>query len=72
MKFEEALEKLNKIKDELENPNITLDESVKLYKESVDCTKTCLDFLKDTEGKIVAIKSEIDGLVEKPLDSIEE
>lgn len=68
MKFEEALEKLNTIKESLENPNITLDESIKLYKESVDCTKICLEMLKDTEGKIVAIKSEIDGLVEKPLE----
>ena len=68
MKFEEALEKLNKIKEDLENPNITLDESIKLYKQSVDYTKTCLEMLKDTEGKIVAIKSEIDGIVEKPLD----
>lgn len=72
MKFEEALEKLNKIKEDLEKPNITLDESIKLYKASVDYTKTCLDMLKETEGKIVAIKSEIDGLVEKPLDVSEE
>jgi exodeoxyribonuclease VII small subunit len=72
MKFEDALEKLNKIKEELESPDISLDESVKLYKESVECSKICLDFLQDTEGKIVAIKSEIDGLVEKPLDSNEE
>ena len=72
MKFEEALEKLNKIKDDLENPEITLDESIKLYKESVDYTKTCLDMLKETDGKIVAIKAELDGLVEKPLDEIGE
>ncbi len=72
MKFEEALEKLTNIKDKLENPEITLDESIKLYKESVEHTKNCLDMLKDTEGKIVAIKAEIDGLVEKPLDVNEE
>ncbi len=72
MKFEEALEKLNKIKDDLENPEITLDESIKLYKESVDYTKTCLDMLKETDGKIVAIKAELDGLIEKPLDEIGE
>ena len=72
MKFEEALEKLNKIKDELENPEITLDESIKLYKESVDYTKTCLDILKETDGKVVAIKAELDAIVEKPLDEIEE
>ena len=72
MKFEEALEKLNKIKDDLENPEITLDESIKLYKESVDYTKTCLDMLKETDGKIVAIKADLDGLIEKPLDEIGE
>ena len=72
MKFEEALEKLNKIKDNLENPEITLDESIKLYKESVDYTKTCLDMLKETDGKIVALKAELDGLIEKPLDEIGE
>ena len=50
MKFEEALEKLNKIKDDLENPEITLDQSINLYKESVDYTKTCLEMLKETDG----------------------
>ena len=72
MKFEEALEKLNIIKDELENPEITLDQSINLYKESVDYTKTCLEMLKETDGKVVAIKAELDALVEKPLDEIEE
>ena len=71
MKFEEALEKLNKIKEELENPEITLDQSINLYKESVDYTKTCLEMLKETDGKVVAIKAELDALVEKPLDEIE-
>ncbi len=72
MKFEEALEKLNNIKDKLENPEITLDESINLYKESVDYTKTCLEMLKETDGKVVAIKTELDAIIEKPLDEIEE
>ncbi len=72
MKFEEALEKLNDIKNKLDDENITLDESIKLYSESVEYTKLCLDELKSTDGKIVAIKTEIDKLVEKPLDVSEE
>ncbi|MBR7172510.1 MAG: exodeoxyribonuclease VII small subunit [Clostridia bacterium] len=72
MKFEEALEKLNEIKEKLESKDITLDESIKLYSESVEYTKLCLDELKSTDGKIVAIKAEIDKLVEKPLDVSEE
>lgn len=72
MTFEEALEKLNKIRDELDSADITLDKSIKLYEESVEYTKTCLDMLKSTEGKIVEIKAEIDKIVEKPLENIEE
>lgn len=72
MTFEEALEKLNSIKEKLENKDITLEESIKLYSESVEYTKLCLDELKCTDGKIVAIKAEIDKLIEKPLDVSEE
>ena len=68
MKYEEAFEKLNTIKQKLESPEVTLDESIKLYSDSVKYTKMCLDILKETEGKILVIKNEIDGLVEKPLD----
>lgn len=68
MKYEEAFEKLNSIKEKLENPSLTLDESIKLYSDSVKYTKICLDTLKETEGKILVIKNEIDGLIERPLD----
>lgn len=68
MTFEESLEKLNNIKDQLDSPDITLDASIELYKQSIDHTKNCIDLLKSTEGKIVVIKKEIDGILEKPLD----
>ena len=72
MTFEEALNNLNKIKDELENHDISLDKSIELYEKSVEYTKTCLELLKSTEGKVTMIKSEIDKLIEKPLDDKEE
>lgn len=72
MTFEESLEKLSAIRDELDSADITLDRSIKLYEESVKYTKNCLDLLKSTEGKIVEIKAEIDKIVEKPLENIEE
>ena len=72
MTFEENYNKLLDIKDKLENPEITLDESLKFYEESVKYTKECLDLLKQTEGKITVIKSDIDKLIEKPLDEVQE
>ena len=67
MDFEKSLERLEQIKTMLEQPSLTLDESIKLYEESVELTKTCIDALKETDGKITVIKNEIDKIVEQPL-----
>lgn len=68
MTFEESYANLEKIKQALENPETNFDEAVKLYEQSVKWTKNCLDILGECEGKITVIKSEIDGLIEKPLE----
>lgn len=68
MKFEKALDRLEEIKSLLENPEISLDESINLFKESVGCTKECIETLKETEGKIAVIKTELEQIIEKPLD----
>ena len=68
MTFEESLAKLENIKTELENPETSFDEAMKLYNESVGWTKTCLEILSECEGKITAVKEQIDGLIEKPLN----
>ena len=72
MKFEESFKNLENIKTKLENPETSLDEALKLYEESVGWTKKCLDILSECEGKITLIKQEIDGIIEKPLNSSEE
>lgn len=68
MTFEESYANLEKIKQSLESPETSFDDAVKLYSESVKWTKNCLEILNECEGKISVIKSEIDGLIEKPLD----
>lgn len=72
MEFEKSLAKLEEIKSKLEVADISLDEAVKLYEESVECTKNCIDSLKKTEGKITSVKSELDKIIEVPLDIEEE
>lgn len=68
MEFEKSLNRLEEIKTLLEQSDISLDESINLYQESVDCTKKCIENLKQTEGKIVAIKQELDKMVEQSLE----
>lgn len=72
MTFEESYSELEKIKQALENSETGFDEAYKLYSESVKWTKQCLDILKECEGKISVVKEQIDQLIERPLDEIEE
>ena len=72
MTFEESLKKLEDIKSKLEKPETSFDEALKLYSESAKWTKSCLEILSECEGKISAVKEEIDGLVEKPFSVSEE
>ncbi len=72
MEFEKSLERLEEIKSMLERADVSLDESVKLYEESVNLTKNCIEALKDTDGKITVIKTELDKIIETPLNQKED
>lgn len=50
--FEDYLKKLEKIVQQLEEGELTLDESVKLYEEGMSISKLCLDKLNKTKQKI--------------------
>ena len=69
MKFEEGLKKLEKIVEELENGNLSLDESLEKYEEGIKLSKACAKKLETARKKVeILLKSE-DGSVElKPFD----
>ncbi|WP_103664226.1 exodeoxyribonuclease VII small subunit [Gracilimonas amylolytica] len=50
--FEEALKKLESIVEELENEEITLEDSVKLYEEGVKMSRFCTEILEQAELRI--------------------
>ncbi|MDZ7805842.1 MAG: exodeoxyribonuclease VII small subunit [Gracilimonas sp.] len=50
--FEEALKKLETIVEELENEDITLEDSVKLYEEGVKMSRFCTEILEQAELRI--------------------
>lgn len=50
--FEEALNKLESIVEELENEEITLEDSVKLYEEGVKMSRFCTEILEQAELRI--------------------
>ena len=60
--YEEALSKLEKIIDEIENNEITLDESLKKYQTGVGLIKFCQEKLSEVEQKIKLLDSETGNL----------
>lgn len=69
MKFEEGLKKLEKIVEELESGNLSLDDSLEKYEEGIRLSKACSKKLEVARKKVeILLKSE-DGSVElKPFD----
>ena len=59
IKFEEALEKLEKITEELENGNLGLDETIKKFEEGVRLFKLCKKKLQEAELKIEKLMEEL-------------
>ncbi|MBQ7938275.1 MAG: exodeoxyribonuclease VII small subunit [Oscillospiraceae bacterium] len=57
IKFEEALEKLAEINEKLESEEISLDESIKLFKEGLELSKLCQKKLD--EAKLEIEKAEL-------------
>ena len=56
MKFEEALNELAVINEKLESPDLSLEDSVVLFKEGLELTKFCQKKLEDARQKIEVIE----------------
>lgn len=69
MKFEEALKKLEKIVENLEDGNLSLDDALGKYEEGIRLSKMCAKKLEVAKKKVeILLKSE-DGSVEvRPFD----
>jgi len=69
MKFEDGLKKLEKIVKDLEDGNLSLDDSLEKYEEGIRLSKMCAKKLEVAKKKVeILLKSE-DGSVElKPFD----
>lgn len=61
LKFEEALEKLEKIVEDLEGEGLSLEESMKRYEEGVRLSKLCSKRLEEAKKKIELLLKSTDG-----------
>lgn len=59
--FEESLEKLEKIIEQLEGGDLALDKAFEYYKEGMDLSLFCSDELKRVEKEVSQIQKSRDG-----------
>ena len=64
-KFEESISRLEQIVQALENGDIDLDESLKLFEEGIKLTKSCQKMLDDAEKKVSVLMSDENGKIKK-------
>jgi exodeoxyribonuclease VII small subunit len=67
-RFEEALAELEKIIEQLEGTDLTLDTSLALFERGITLIRTCDSHLKSAQGKVAELcKDENGEFVEKVL-----
>lgn len=71
IKFEEAMEQLEKIAQELEKGNLSLEESISKFEEGMKLSKQCNNMIEKAEKKITILLSK-DGKIEEEDFSEEE
>ena len=71
IKLEEALKKLEKIVEDLEKGDLSLDEALKKYQEGIEISRLCAQRLENAKKKIDVLTKNKKGELElKPLDEI--
>ncbi len=60
--FEKDLSRLEEISELLENNDIGLEDSISLYEEGINLSKSCLTSLKNAELKVTKLKNELTDL----------
>ena len=68
-KFEDALKKLEKIVQDLEDGEVTLDEALKKYQEGIELSRLCNQRLESAKKKIdILVKNKKGEFELRPLD----
>lgn len=70
--FEASMHELEEVVSKLENGDITLDDSLKLFEQGIKLAKTCQKKLDDAEKKVKILTADSNGdFVEEDFGEIE-
>ena len=67
-KFEDCLQRLENIVDELEKGNVPLEQALKLFEEGLELSTSCRRELEDAEGKVEILLKQNGKLQPEPYE----
>ena len=67
IKFEDALQRLEQIVDQLEAGDLPLDDSLKVFEEGVALARRCAKYLEEAEKRIELLTKDESGLLKTEL-----
>jgi len=59
--FESSLKKLEAIVDQLEQGNVPLEDSIRMYEEGITLSKACVEKLMKAEMRIKTLSKDMNG-----------
>jgi exodeoxyribonuclease VII small subunit len=68
-RFEDCLQRLEQIVDELEKGNVPLEQALKLFEEGVQLSAACRKDLEEAEGKVEILLKQNGKLQAEPYES---
>jgi exodeoxyribonuclease VII small subunit len=71
-KFEECLQRLEKVVDELERGDIPLEKALTLFEEGMQLSNSCRKELEAAEGKVEILLKQNGKLQPEPFDPLAE
>ena len=71
MTYEEAVSRIEEIVSKLENEQVPLDESIKLYKEGMELSLFCSEKLDTAQKEVEELKKDAGGFYTEPFEDTE-
>ena len=68
MSLDENIKELEKISSKLEDPNLSMEDGVKLYEQGAQIAKACYDELTKVKGKVNIIEKDLEKYKEENFD----
>jgi len=62
MKLEKELERLDKIVEDMEKEELTLEDSLQLFKEGIKLAKGCVSFINEKKGELKVLDEQLKEL----------